>query len=350
MKSTFLNRALPVALFSLSFAGFSSARAATIEHKWRAGEQLLYDVALDGTMSVETDPGAPMMFAGVPLDIKLTGGADINLDTREATPDGGATVAFTFPRIKVNGSAWEQNLALSAAEGNLALTFNGRKTGKDTPLPWLLDPDYALQVSRNAKIERIIALKEKPVEAMPEDDAKTEEPKGGLPVNVAGLIRSMALQMLPTLWPGREVAAGETWSVESRLPVPSQKEGTPLELLPFGKFDLTLGDEEEIGGKRAYRVALKGTFDIDKAKAARLNPAGKGSRLENASQKIDGDLWFDAAAGQLVRADLKLSGGLAGFIAQPAKSPADTPTAYAASQRFNGTLKLNLKSATMKAQ
>ncbi|HEX8550078.1 MAG TPA: hypothetical protein VF681_00845 [Abditibacteriaceae bacterium] len=346
MKSQ-ISRRFSVAAFALVLSGaaFQSVQAATLEHKWRAGEQLAYDVALDGTMTVETDASAPILFAGIPLDVKLNGNAALNLDTREVATDGGAVVALSFPRVQLKGSAWEQNLVLDANAGEMTFTFNGQKNAKTTPVPWLVNPNYALLVSKNAKIERIVSLK------TPEETAATPEPKTGLPVNVAGLMRSMALQLFPALWPNREVAPGETWSVESRLPVPAANaaDRPALELLPLGKFDLTLGNEEEVNGKRAYRVAMQGLLDLDKAKAARLNPAGKGTRLSSGSQKVTGIFWFDAAAGQVVRADLKLGGDLAGIISSPAKNPGDTPTSFAASERFNGTLTFNLKSTSMKA-
>lgn len=341
-----------------------SVHAATLEHKWRAGEQLSYDLAVDGTMTIETDANAPILFAGIPLDVKILGGADVLLDTREVTPDGAATIAVTLPQLKLKGTAWEQVATLDAKQGNVGITFNGRGMGKDTRAPWLVEPPYALQVSKNAHIERVISLTEKPEDAAKEEIPKQDDPLkeqaasvpapaappigNRLPLNVAGLMRSLALQVLPTLWPGRDVAPGETWSIESRLPVPSRKaDGPALEMMSLGKFELTLGNEEDYAGHRAYKVAIQGLLSLDKNKAARLNN-GQGTRLINAAQKLGGSLWFDAAAGQLVGADLKLTGNMAGIIAMPARNPGDTPVPFAASQRFDGSIKLQLKSAKMK--
>lgn len=350
-----------VAVMALGVAALPS-RAATLEHKWRTGEQLTYDLALDGTMTIETDATAPILFAGIPLDVKVNGGADMLLDTRDVSPDGAATVAVSLPQVKLRGTAWEQVATLDAKQGSVGITFNGRALGKNTTVPWLIDPTYAMQVSKNAHVERIVSLIP-PVEEPPKDEGVKNEPVkeeaapvaappavgDRLPINVAGLIRSMALQILPTLWPGHDVAPGDSWSVESRLPVPSRNPdaGPALEMMSLGKFDLTLGDEEIVDGRPLHKVAIKGILDLDKAKAARLN-SGQGTRLTNATQKLNGYLWFDSDAGQLVRADLHLSGNMAGIIAMPPRNPGDTPAPFAANQKFDGTVKLQLKSAKLK--
>lgn len=348
-------RFLSLVALSTSLA-VGSAQAASLEQKWHQGEQLTYDMALDGTMTIETDANAPVLFAGIPLDVKVTGNADLLVDTREVTPDGSGTLALSFPRVNLKGSAWEQVATLDSKDGTVALTFNGQKMGKDIAAQWLIEPTYALQVSKNARIERIVPLVTANDDAGADDAAVGEAApapkadKGRLPINVAGLMRSMALQLLPTLWPGHDVVAGETWTAESRLPVPSKNAaagGPALEMLPLGKFQMTLGEEEEVAGRRAYRVALQGVLDLDKAKAQRLNN-GEGTRLTNAAQKVSGTIWFDAAAGQLVRADLRLTGNMAGVLAMPQKKTGDAVAPFGANQRFDGTLKFLLKTATMK--
>ena len=328
-------------------AAASPARAVTLEHKWTAGQQLTYDFALDGTMTIETDASAPVLFAGIPLDVKLTGGADVLVDTREVAEDGGATLALSFPRVTFKGTAWEQVATLDAKEGSVGVTFNGKAMGKDTKVPWLLEPQYAIQVGKNAHVERIVSLK--PAVEKPTAETPPAPANGALPINVAGLMRSMALQLLPTLWPGRDIAPGETWSMESRLPVLAKNAAASpaLEMLPLGKFELTLGNEEEMNGRQTYRVALQGLLDLDAAKASRLGN-GQGTRLSKALQKVAGTLWFDAAAGQLVRADIRLNGNMSGFVATPGKAPGETNVPFKAGQRFDGTLKVNLKSTSMK--
>jgi hypothetical protein len=343
--------------------------AASLQHKWQAGQQLNYVVALDGTVTVELDPTVPFLLAGIPIDGKVNGEADMILDTREVADDGAATLALTVPRLTAKGSAWEQQATLAVKNDRATVTFNGQPWGKGFEVAWLTQPSFGVQISPQARIQKVVSLKSpagtgeaNPGLGNPEgtgvpNAGQAPNVMAGVPVNVAGLMRSMLLQLLPALWPNREVAPGESWSVESRLPVPAQKNmdgatAPKLEVMSLGKFDLTLQDEEEVEGRKAFRIAMTGQIDLDKSKAARLNDlAGakaRGNKFTNIGQKVSGDLWFDAAAGQLVKADLKLNGQMAGAVAVPSRD-AIKSLPWNGAQTFDGTLKINLRSVSFAA-
>ncbi|HEX8833791.1 MAG TPA: hypothetical protein VF719_06300 [Abditibacteriaceae bacterium] len=342
----------------LATAAFSAlpARAATLEQKWQAGQKLSYDMALDGNLGLNFDATAPFLWAGLPLDIKLNGSGEIALDTRAVDESGSGTVAVLVPRLKMNGSTWGQNAQLELNDGRPVFSLNGQVMGGGANAAaaagaggavatFLTQPDYGLRISRQGRVESIVALKAKP--AVAEADPK----KSALPINVEGLLRSVIVQVLPTFWPARDVQMGETWSSPSRLPIPTNKAadtpGPAFQLIDLGKFDFTLAGEEEAEGRKTFRVAVLGNLDVDKARAGQINDAvgGKanGNKLTSASQKVTGDLWFDATAGQLVRANLKLNTQLAGVGVTPAKDGKGKAQTWGNGQSFNGTLKLQLR-------
>jgi hypothetical protein len=119
----------------------------------------------------------------------------------------------------------------------------------------------------------------------------------------------------------------------------------------LGKFDMTLRGEEVIEGRKTHRVAVQGVLALDEQNAALLsegvaertnNGALRGQRLVNASQTVDGDIWFDASAGQIVRAVLKLKAKAKNQGTTRARNNAQ-PRTWNSAQKFAGTLEMKLR-------
>jgi len=374
-KSNWNSRiALVCALSGVALAA-QPARAVTLEQKWLAGQQLNYDMTMNGTLTIDTDAGAPVLWAGLPLEVLLKGSGQVALDTRKVDENGAGLVALKLPSFKVTGSAWEQNVVLDILDGQPKFSFNGKDmTGpqdKRPNLQFLVEPTYGLQISRLGRVERAVPLVE---EVEKKDNATTgandAKNSPGAPINVAGLMRSAFFQMLPAPWPAHEVEIGDTWTIVSRLPIPAAKtdedkteaanaddaktdEAAPapaFQVLELGKFDMTLKGEETLDGKKALRVGVVGTLSLDAAKAKILNKAAGnkagGNKVSSATQKISGDLWFDANAGQFVKAALVLKGQMKGVGGTPAKG-AEKAKTWGSTQSFYGNIGLKLKNVTM---
>jgi hypothetical protein len=344
------------------------AHAVVLEQKWVAGQQLTYDMQLDGTLNLDADSRAPFLWAGIPLQAKVGGAGEVTLDTRAVDEAGTATVAVLVPRLLLQGTLMEQRAELTVQNGQASFSFNGmpmngQPGGGGPDLRALVDPTVALRISKMGRLEGIVPLKQQTANAngtQKEEANQQRKPSrlGGL-FNIEGLLRSALLQALPAIWPGREVSAGEQWTVEPQIPLPARATADDaatnraIQMTSLGKFDLTLRGEEEVEGRKMHRVAVQGALTLDERNAALLsdevaertnNGALRGQRLVNASQTVDGDIWFDASAGQIVRAVLKLQTQAKNQGTTPARNNAQ-PRTWNSAQKFAGTLEMKLRAS-----
>lgn len=344
------------------------AQAVVLEQKWIAGQQLTYDMTMDGTLNLDADSRAPFLWAGIPLQAKVGGDGEVTLDTRAVDNAGTAIVAVRVPRLLLRGALMEQRAELSIQNGQASLLFNGIPmngqpggAGGGPDLRALVDPAVALRISKMGRLEGIVPLKQQTSnpDGTRKDDANAEKKPsrlGGL-FNIEGLLRSALLQALPAIWPGREVNVGEPWTVEPQIPLPAHGAGddaaaTPaVQMTSLGKFDLVLRGEEEVEGRKTHRVAVRGALTLDEHSAALLsegagdrsnNGAPRGQRLIDASQTVDGDIWFDASAGQIVRAVLKLQTQARNQGTTRARNNTQ-PRTWNSAQKFAGTLEMKLR-------
>ena len=170
--------------------------------------------------------------------------------------------------------------------------------------------------------------------ATPKAPQKDEKPvDAAQAINKSALVMASIIRALPTVWPGRDVQNGEKWKAEMSLPLPSPTDSKKMVPTQFGAWDLTLKGAETVGGKTLQRVGVVGTLAVDSAQFAPADaknaklPRGKGK------QDVKGDVWLDAQAGQIVRADL-----IVGAHAEGGKDAASQ-----AWMDFTGTVQLNLK-------
>ena len=137
------------------------ASAVTIEQKWRAGEKLNYDVSIDGTLSLDTDASAPFVWAGLPIDVDVTGDGGLSLETRSVNAAGAGLVAVRLPQLNMVGSVFEQKAEMNVEAGKTTFKFNGKPAGpRGLDTNFLVDPNYALQIGGNGHIQRIIPLQD----------------------------------------------------------------------------------------------------------------------------------------------------------------------------------------------
>jgi hypothetical protein len=338
----------------------NAAQAAVLEQKWVAGQQLSYDLKLsDATIVLQSDAAAPFLWAGVPWEIALDGTGEVALDTRAVDADGAGTVAVRVPRLLMNGSMMGMfKAALDVQNGQAKLLVNNKPfSAKPTDVSVLINPTTSLQISRYGRVLNFVPLQ--PADAAGPDtkaapNAKTPKatPSGGAPLDVVTMLHGTLLNALPQLWPGRDIAVGEKWSIQPKVPLPAKPASgatapaTP-QMLTLGTIDMTLQAEEEVEGRAVQRVAVQGTMSLDAAAAASLMSRDAKQdakqRLTSMKQTVNGDIWFDAAAGQIVKVLLKLNMQSAGAGTAPAKDAASKPRPWKSFQNFDGTVQMQLR-------
>jgi hypothetical protein len=305
-----------------------AAHAVVLEQRWTPGQDLNYQTALRGTMNVQAPASANFILAGVPVDVEIRGDGVAQFKTLSVDSAGIGTIAVRVPQFDLQGETWGQRGQLTLGETSSKFSINGKpyKLGDGTnPIN---KSQSALRISRQG---RVIGLQNlAPKAAPPKQDAPVANPADA--INRGALMTAAIFQALPTLWPGRDIQVGESWQTQVIFPVASPADPKKVTPTQFGEWNLTLKGEETIGGKPLQRVAVKGSLSVDSAQFA--VPTAKAPRGV-AKQEISGDLWLDAAAGQIARANLVVGARVEGAKGTKDQSHAD----------FTGTLQLNLKNA-----
>lgn len=311
----------------------ASAHAIVLEQKWTPGQDLNYQTALRGTMSVQAPATANFLLAGVPFDVEIRGDGIAQLKTLAVDEAGVGTVAVRVPQFDLRGESWGQKGQLSLRETSSKITLNGKaiKFGDGTnPLG---NAKTALRISRQGRVIGVQNLESKAV-AIPKADENANEKTvdAASALDKGALMTAAIVRALPTLWPGRDIATGESWQAQVNFPVASPTDSKKITLTQFGEWNLTLKGAETVGGRELQRVGVVGSLNVDSAQFA--VPTAKTPRGV-AKQNVSGDLWLDAAAGRLERADLIVGASVEGAKGSKDQSHAD----------FTGTLKLDLKNA-----
>lgn len=340
-----------------------AAHAVVLQQKWTAGQQLAYDTSATGTVNVQLPPDANNILAGLPIEIDLKLQGQTALDTLSVDDAGTGTVAMRLNPLKIQGDMLGQNLLLNVKDGKGAITINGKAMGGSaaaTDWSAFNNPINAMRISKVGRMEGLTPIKAQAApSAAPGAAGAKSKARGPMPVDMQGMVGAMMLRALPTLWPDHEVNVGDKWSSALNLPVTSSPNGAAPTAIapgaPLGKFDFVLRGEEEIEGRKTERIGMKGTVDVDEDTATTLtgvlpfgNNAPKlgGAGLQHAHQQLTGDLWFDAAAGQVVRGEFDVQSQVTTHPAAPtptANDAGDKPPTAGSTMSFNGTVQMQLR-------
>jgi len=329
------------------------AAAVVLEQKWQAGQTASYAMTLSGTIKVQSSEATPVPWAGMPLEVPVSGNGQLAFDTLNTNNVGGATVRTRVPLLNLSGSAFGMNAVVAAKNGVANFALNGGAP-RTFPVPMLVNPAYAVNISRLGRIEGVVAIPG--VEAKKASLSstrlgvqagvqmvKTGSENGATAMQQTGM--QQWLNMMPNFWPGRDIQVGQGWTIEPKIPAANAPGGT----LSLGFLNLKLVGQETVGGQTLQHVTLNGTLAIDAAKAAILNGSMNGKannskgavRLVSDSKTLNGDIWFDAAAGRIARASMKVlaTNTMAGIGKADAKS-ASRP--WTSTQGFDGTFGMQL--------
>lgn len=322
-----LNRTYSLALFVL-FALHLPLRAVTLQQKWVPGQQLAYDATVSGTLTLLDDDESPQPWAGLPIDFKVRGNGALTLDTLSVDEEGIGTIVLRSGDSQIRAMGFGQVMEFHIKDGLAKALMNGKPAGESVlKNRSFLDPNFALRLGPQGNLESVVTLRNE------------EKPTGDLPFDFMGALQGWMLRAVPTLWPQGEIKEGDKWTAPLAIPLPPKnKTEEPPAPVSAGQVTFTLRGIEETGGRKAHRIAVDGTFDVDAAKAKLLNEAAREAtknapsqtvppksatpkekkaltsittrNLADAKQKISGNLWLDTTNGQLVRAELSAKGRL----------------------------------------
>jgi hypothetical protein len=325
-------------------------RADVLEQKWVAGQQLSYDFKLDGTLRFTTPTDtivAGFPIGGMPLEMLLKGEGQTTLDTHEVDEFGTAIVVPKLERmqLKFNETTFNQNGEIGLRDGRANFSVNGQSMGPaNVDVSRVMNPEYGLRFTKSLRVTGLEAItKEAAPDAKPDASGKT-------PLGVATMIQGMIARAIPPLLPVEDVSIGDSWTANVEWPaMPGAKpDANARPRAPIGKFDFKALAEEEVQGRKTWRIAVDGTLqaaDLEtkgaeetvqkQSAAAGQNFPFKLPALMTMAQKIKGDVWFDPAAGQIVKMDVRLNSSAEGRPA--AGKPTD------GTMNFNGRLVLDLR-------
>ena len=338
---------------ALSTLAVPQAHAEVLEQKWQPGQQLSYDFNLDGTLRFTTPAdtvvgGFPI--GGLPLEMLLKGNGQSTLDTREVDDFGSAVVVpkLEWMQMKFNETTFNQNGVFGLRDGRANFTVNGQNIGPaNVDVSRFVNPDYGLRFTKSLRVTGFQPLGNAAAETPAQENTPAAE-KSPLPIDFPAMIQAMITRAIPPLLPLEDVSVGDTWDAQVEWPpLPGAAAGaTPKE--PLGKFNFKALGEEEVMGRKTWRIATDGVLEVQDvaSKAAgdalEKSSAAGGQTLPfkipnflSVAQKIKGDIWFDPAAGQIVKADLALNSSAAGRAAAGKATDGD--------MKFNGKLLMELR-------
>lgn len=335
-------------LAALSTLAVKPARADVLEQKWEVGQQLSYDLKMDGTLRFQAPADVPMI-GGLPLELLLTGEGQSTLDTREIDEFGVAVVVPRLERLqlKFNETNFDQKGVLGLRDGRANISLNGQPMGASMDWSKVAHPDYGLRITKSL---RVLGAKPLNVEAAaaPEEDekpvAKNSVAKNPLPFNFPAMMQAMITRVIPPLLPTKSVVIGDSWTTNIEAPVLPRTAATEAKKAPLGKFDFKALAEEEIAGRKTWRIAVDGVLKVtdlstqSASEAMQKNARTKNARLPkllSLTQKMKGDVWFDVAKGQVVRVDMNIDATAEGREAEGKDADGD--------MTYNGTMQMELR-------
>ncbi|HEX8237518.1 MAG TPA: hypothetical protein VF600_16275 [Abditibacteriaceae bacterium] len=353
---TWKTTALSAALLGLASATTDTdAQAVTLQQRWIKGQQLTYNLALNGALNMQAPAGAPIPGAGTrPISIGLDLSCQTTVDTVDVDDKGTGTLAMRTGNVAFKAAAMGGQFVLRDGRGYTTVGGKSIAPPRDIDLAQLQNPREAWRISKQGRFQGIV-----PLPAVTGGVTDASPPEGAAPTTsvapaVSALLQNRIMQALPALWPQGEVKTGDKWTAEVKWPLDdkastqpgtganatgsnngaesSNNAGDAATTPGLGKFNLALVGEEEVSGHTLQRITIDGTIEIDESKAAALTtlatapssstapssataptsptaPSAKTppGRMLGTRQKVSGEMWLDAQAQQLTRLDLDLA-------------------------------------------
>ena len=278
------------------------AHAVSPRQQWQVGQQLGYEISVGGKVTLLDDDESPELWAGLPTDVFVSSSAKISLHPTAVDEAGTALATPILNAARLRWQGMGQVVELLADGGAVTATRNGKPEPGQGPRK-IAPPRAQLRLTGDGRLAGLVPL------------PGAAPAVAGENFDFAALAGSWIWQSLPPLWPQGEVAIGAKWEspIVLRLTNPDGKE----ESFKIGRSAFTLAGEETVLGRKALRVAMDSSWSVAGPLARKLArpapglPLEKGEpgtvrQLADSKPSASGDLWFDAAAGQLLKASWKI--------------------------------------------
>lgn len=319
MKITFVSTRLLTAglLAGVALGAVVPARAVELQQRFVAGQSLDYDLAMNGTANLKVPSDAPVIFAGVPLEVEVQGNGVGRFNTLEVDALGNGTIFFELPKFDLNARAFGQKALLELRDGEAPrfllngkpLAIGDKKDKEKAPAK-----RYGLVVGKDGRIKDVKELAplkptaaplKAPAAAREVADEKPVKPEAALDQNA--FVTSVILRALPTLLPQGDVQIGDTWKTNLPFPAAFAKAGAAEGAPPLSEWTMTLKGQEIVDGAPLWRVGVVGGLRVDgdtlPAPDAPNKDAKPVPQLDNLTQNVNGDFWFEAQKGRIARGE-----------------------------------------------
>jgi len=269
----YLNRYRPAAMAAaiVFLVVVSTSRAETLlRWKFTAGETQYYAISQDTVQRMEVGEQTIKTSNNMLMDLRW--------HIYEVAADGTTRLTQTFDRVRlrIQGPAFDfaydsrekkpQDGPLAAMAGMFNSLIGAKFQLKMTPRGEVVEQKIPREL-----IEELKKLPT-PAAAFSEDDLKQ---LGNMTIGLA-------------VFPEKPVETGQSWSIKRDLKLP----GFGLQAVEM-KF--TYLGKESLAGKPLEKIGYQTQVALDLSKLL----ANTGMKLEPAESLIKGEIWFDAAAGQL---------------------------------------------------
>lgn len=340
--------ALTAALLPL--VAMPSSADVTLKQNWQAGQQLVYDTNIDGNLSLQVPATVPSIIAGMPLEIGLRGVGKTTLNTLKVNDFGDGTVQTKINPLSLEAETFGQKAIIKVTDGKGVVTLNGAPQNESF-VDWNLitNPPVALTFSPQMKVTDFVLG----------DKATTGSPAvAAMPGNMMTIIQNLLLQSLPAVLPTKSLNVGDKWTSDVQFKTSPAANATVIKL---GSFQFELKDPKTMEGRSLQHITVHGDVDLSSEQSktfkAGFDAAGTSepddtddtssnmtkmlksmfaNHLFSFGQTVDGELYFDAQAGQFVQADLNLDSQLQTL---PSTTGPSEPDGF---MNFSGTVRFKL--------
>jgi len=338
-----MRKVLLVALTAtlLSFVAKPSSAAVTLKQNWQAGQQLVYDTNIDGDLNLQVPASVQSIIAGMPLEISLRGVGKTTLNTLKVSDFGDGTVQTKIDPLNLEAETFGQKAIIKVNNGTAVATLNGAT--QDMPaIDWNLitNPPMAFVFSPQMKVTGF---------------SSATQADSAAPTGMMAVIQNLILQSLPSVFPTKSLNVGDQWTSDIQFKT-SPAANAPV--IKLGSFQFELKDPQTMEGRSLQHITVHGDIDLPSSQSKALiagfgsadtdtsddasadNPKMFTSMLVNhlfsLGETVDGDLYFDATAGQFSQADLNVDSEMQTL---PDTDEPSTPDGY---MNFSGTVRFKL--------
>lgn len=302
----------------LSLASTQKADEVTLRLRYVPGQTLVYDIGLDGKISVVSE-------IGVATDLLFQGKLKQEQQVEAVTDDGTATLLVT-----VSGTA-QVTMGGAPAPGAPSSQQSSEITIPQTRL--------RLKIAPNG---RIMEMQSVPVEKTDGGKGKEEVAPFLQDPFQALTLGTGAMSLLPVILPEKPIKVGDTWDLTANAPLPIGGGRIPVALKGMGKLLAIQQDDNHPIAVTEVRLEVPELGDAI-VKAMPLKEMGIDMQAKGGTKTV-GKHWLDLSRGLLTRSEVTTETQMSTLIRMPENAGGGI-----LSMQSRTTLKTTVRLAEVKA-